>query len=88
MNFKTGLFALLSSVGAFASAALTYDVKDLGTLGGTYSYSGGIGPSGQIVGHSTLSGNASYHAFLYSGGVMTDLGTLGGTDSWAMVVNS
>ena len=38
----------------------------------------GINDSGQIVGFSTVKGDAS-HAFLYSNGQMTDLSTLGGT---------
>ena len=32
-------------------------------------------------------GNAAYHAFLYSGSTMTDLGTLGGTFSYAYGIN-
>jgi probable HAF family extracellular repeat protein len=44
-----------------------------------------INGSGQIVG--SLQVNGSPHAFLYSGGTMTDLGTLGGTDSSAFDIN-
>ncbi len=37
-----------------------------------------INDRGQIVGVSTLSDNATFHAFLWQSGVMTDLGTLPG----------
>ena len=40
----------------------------------------------QIVGHSHTSGG-QFHAFLYSDGVMKDLGTLGGTTSTAYGIN-
>jgi probable HAF family extracellular repeat protein len=40
------------------------------------AFANGINNSGQVVGASYLSDNATYHAFLYSGGTMTDLGTL------------
>jgi probable HAF family extracellular repeat protein len=48
-------------------------IKDIGTLGGTQSIAYAINDGGQIVGYSTPP-NRSAHAFLYSGGKMTDLG--------------
>ena len=48
----------------------------------------GINSSGTIVGDATTSGNQFDHAFSYSGGDMTDLGTLGGSSSVAHGINS
>jgi probable HAF family extracellular repeat protein len=41
-----------------------------------------------VVGHSYISGNGAIHAFLYSGGLMRDLGTLGGSRSGANAINN
>ena len=70
---------------------------DLGSLAGLGSIARDINDSGQVVGLSTtallppVSGSsqltATFHAFLYSHGTMSDLGTLGGTDSTADSIN-
>jgi probable HAF family extracellular repeat protein len=52
---------------------------DLGTLGGMINNSGfAINDMQQVVGASDLSGDKFQHAFLWQGGVMTDLGALPG----------
>lgn len=73
---------------------------DLGTLGGAYTqlpigggYGGGSSGASSfdgsvLSGNSSLLGNGSSHAFLYTGGVMTDLGTLGGNHSYSAGVSA
>ncbi len=55
-----GLVLVLS---ALCSAA-SYNVTDLGTLGGDFSAGYGINASGQVVGESRLAGGGPEHAFL------------------------
>lgn len=70
-------------VGCANNHAVLYSkghMTDLGTLGGSYSYSNSINNPGKIVGASTFdSTNDIYHAALFSGGKVTDLGALVGT---------
>ena len=56
-------------------------MHDLGTLGGEESKPMAINNSGQVIGHSQTA-NGHWHAFFWSDGVMTDLGSMGGTESW------
>jgi probable HAF family extracellular repeat protein len=68
-------------------------MADLGTLGGTQSFATGVNDSGQIVGSSGGGSIAvASAAFLYSGGKMIDLGSLGGSgvqdDSQANAINN
>ncbi|HTE89034.1 MAG TPA: hypothetical protein VK639_08785 [Terriglobales bacterium] len=73
---------------AFSAAALaaSYTVTDLGTLGNG-SYATGINAGGQVVGNWTASADIFTHGFLYSAGVMMDLGTLPGGGTFAKAVN-
>jgi probable HAF family extracellular repeat protein len=49
----------------------------------------GINPAGQIVGGSlTTPGSFQTHAFLWANGRMTDIGTLGGSESRANGINT
>jgi probable HAF family extracellular repeat protein len=72
--------------GATASA-VTYVVRDLGTLGGRSSSANAINSAGLIVGWSNLPGSGPGHAFVWKNGVMTDLGALAGGESAATAIN-
>ena len=82
---------VLLAFGLPARAAFDhYVLTDLGTLpGGSSSYAYGINSSGQVVGVSQTFVGGQYvdHAFLWSGGAMQDLGTLGGNNSCAYGIN-
>ena len=56
---------------------VTYTITDLGTLGGTSSVGCGLNSRGEVVGFSSIATGQS-HAFRWSDGEMTDLGTLPG----------
>jgi probable HAF family extracellular repeat protein len=83
------LLAWASGCGTARAALPDYTVVDLGVLGGegSESQATAVNALGQVVGWSgTAAGDT--HAFLYQGGVMTDLGALpGGTTSYAAGVN-
>src|SRR5437762_2037003 len=51
----------------------------LPTLGGSASQINALNSAGQMTGVSLTPGDLDVHAFLYSAGVMTDLGAIGGT---------
>ncbi|MFI4967248.1 MAG: hypothetical protein ACHQAU_00870 [Gammaproteobacteria bacterium] len=79
--------AFAASVGWADASMPRYRVVDLGTLGGPTSTAEAINEHGQVAGWSDTTGG-NRHAFLYSDGVMQDLGTLtGGSDSYATALN-
>ena len=45
-------------------------------------------PAGEVVGWSAYDASGDMHAFLYSNGKMTDLGTLGGACSYGYGINA
>jgi probable HAF family extracellular repeat protein len=76
------IFTLFYLFAPLAAGQTKYTVTDLGSLSGSNSTKvSDINKSGQVVGTS------ANHAFLWSSGVMTDLGTLGGNLSMAHAIN-
>ncbi len=71
-------------------APLFYELTDLGSLwpGDFTSYANGVNSHGDVVGHCSTNANDLGHAWVWSGGVLTDLGdALGGGDSQAYAIN-
>ena len=60
---------------AFLSGSNGGTLQDLGTLSGVTSEAHAVNDRGQVVGFFSTN-NGSSHAFVYSGGVMTDLNSL------------
>ena len=77
-------------------AAPTYSATRLGTLGGNGSSGNGINAAGQVTGFSYVTKwtppnpdpHTQWHAFVYSDGVMRDLGTFGGNFSSGTGINA
>lgn len=88
-SLKTSGIAALTLIFAHIVHAQSYTVTDLGTLGSSYSsYTAvAINSSGMVVGWCTSADSSYNHAFSYSNGQMTDLGTLGGSTSFANGIN-
>jgi probable HAF family extracellular repeat protein len=82
------LGAAVASAAAPGLAAPSFSVQDLGTLGtGRVSDGSSVNALGHVAGDSRTSPTALFHAFLWSDGALTDLGTLGGVQSHAHGVN-
>ena len=82
-----GLLALPAGLAAQENSQTRYTVVDLGTLpGGNFSQPFAINLNNVIAGSSNLSNN-DQHSVLWSKGRLTDLGTLGGSNSIAFGMN-
>ncbi len=80
------VFLILAAGGTLPAIAhdhgqRTYDVTNLGSLGGTASAGSSINNRGWIAGFSNLPGDATVHATLWVRGSTVNLGTLGGPNS-------
>jgi probable HAF family extracellular repeat protein len=86
-NFSNFLVAVVNVYGTATSGNATlvlsappsqalYAAVNLGTLGGDQAFGEGISINGTVVGYSYVAGDDAYFAFSYSGGEMTNLGTV------------
>ena len=64
----------------------TYDVKELGSLGGTISFGSSINDRQWVAGVSSLAGNDVQRAALWRSGSVKDLGTFGGPETHSSVL--
>lgn len=77
----------LGTIGSAAAVESFYSITDLGTLpGSSTTIATGINDSGQVVGY--LANDGPSRAFFWENGVMTDLGTLGGSRSFVGGINN
>lgn len=65
-----------------------YSVRILDTLGGTMGVGNSVNNKGWVAGGANLTGDTTIHAALWRNGVVTDLGTLGGADSFVGLAKS
>src|SRR5260370_216677 len=73
---------------AILAVPQTYTITDLGTLpGGANSIPRGLNAAGWVAGTSDTAAG-EFHAFLYHGSSLLDLGTLGGKSSIAVTVDA
>ena len=82
------LFAITGLPGMPAVSAIAAPaIRDLGSLGGTFSSAVAVNGTGQVVGQSETTSD-QLHAFSWTADAgMVDLGTLGGSNSQAQAVN-
>jgi probable HAF family extracellular repeat protein len=85
MKTASLMAACLIVLATYAIAG-NYSICDLGTLGGSYTFTYGINNQGQVTGISATA-EGDCHAFIWEDGMITDLGTLGGPGSIARGIN-
>jgi probable HAF family extracellular repeat protein len=93
--FLLTLVTLAPTAFAVAPNASQYHVTDLGALNGVHSAGVAINASGQVTGYTTVAESVYQHAFVWTpttpngaSGAMSDLGTIGGNDSYGSDINA
>jgi internalin A len=81
---------MVTNSGSLLVAPIFYQITDLGSIwsGGVYNYANGLNNFGDVVGSCESNSTGTGHAWLWSKGVMTDLGDAFGTgDALAYAIN-
>ena len=87
MGIKSKILKVLILVLSSGANATSYQLIDLGTLGGNTSRANGINASGQVVGSSNSTSFGNTTGFYWENGAMNSIGTLGGNTSVARDIN-
>jgi len=73
----------------FVTGARGKNIREVGSLGGTWSWAQGLNDKGVVVGEASVTGDLAKHAWVkLPDGPVQDLGTLGGLNSTASKVNN
>jgi probable HAF family extracellular repeat protein len=80
-RYTSVMVAAWCAMTASAAMAGGYQVRNLGSLGGTSSAGISINRLGLVSGYANFAGDQSMHAALWLNGTPLDLGTLGGANS-------
>lgn len=81
------MLILASICAPWVHAAPLYAVVDMGDLGSNNSLPYAINNAGQVAGFSTIT-SGFIHAFLYSGGAMSDISPASVAFSWGAAINN
>lgn len=80
---------LLSAASSICAAQTSYTITDLGTLTSNgYSVAHAVNSTAEVTGAAGANNSNLSDVFLYSGGAMTSLGTLGGTSGIGNGINA
>lgn len=82
------VWATLLSLCSYAFADYQYAITVVQGLGGDGDFAWAINDRGHVVGSSFVARENEFHAFLWDGFEVTDLGTFGGQDSKAWDINN
>jgi probable HAF family extracellular repeat protein len=83
LKYAAALVLITWSASTFGQ---TYTLTDLGTLGGGNSYASSVNIKGEVTG-SSLTSDGDRHAYIYTNGLMRDLGVLAGPESVGYAMN-
>jgi probable HAF family extracellular repeat protein len=89
MPFSSICILLLTAASSLCAAQTSYTITDLGALSSNgYSVARAVNATAEVTGAAGSNNSNTSGVFLYSGGTMTNLGTLGGPSGIGNGINS